>query len=62
MIFLKARLKKLWKGVKHAMEQFVDTAREILTGKNSRFVAACILEELVLDSLRPVIFLSRIKL
>lgn len=39
---MKARLKKLWKGVKHAMEQFVDTAREILSGKNSRFVAACI--------------------
>lgn len=42
MMFVKARLKKLWKGVKHTMEQFVDTAREILTGKNSRFVAACI--------------------
>lgn len=43
MIFVKARLKKLWKGVKHCMEQAINTAREVLTSKNSRFVAACIL-------------------
>ena len=39
---MKARLKKFWKGVKHCMEQAINTAREVLTSKNSRFVAACI--------------------
>lgn len=39
---MKARLKKLWKGVKHYMEQAINTAREVLSSKSSRFVAACV--------------------
>lgn len=39
---MKARLKKLWKGVKHYMEQAINTAREVISSKSSRFVAACV--------------------
>lgn len=39
---MRARLKKIWKGVKRKVEQAVEIVREVLIGKNSRFVAACV--------------------